>query len=127
MKIYCRHEIIGKKIMQFKVCSCPKRDSQRKEDPSTQSRKRELKVPHGKRPNKMVCTTEVKIEPSTPSPTKNPDEHTVTLTMPNTESMKHVLRCAYNEVTGLMTRDKTSKSESYKPYAGKIDALINSL
>lgn len=128
----CRFEIIGKKVMPFKVCSCPKRDMQR-EDTSIVPRKREAKdVPHGKRPSKMVCpAAEIKIEPPTPSPVKNceqpfPDNqpsHTVTLTMPNRESMKHVLRCAFNEVTGSMARG----SQNYEVFADKIQGLLNSL
>lgn len=102
-----------------------------REDTSTISRKREAKeVPHGKRPSKMVCPAEIKVEPPTPSPKKNyeqpfPDTvgHTVTLTMPNKESMKHVLRCALNEVTGAMLRE----SNNYEVYADKIQGLLNSL
>ncbi|KAG4079569.1 hypothetical protein HA402_012339 [Bradysia odoriphaga] len=124
-------EIIGKKVMPFKVCSCPKRDMQR-EDTSIILRKRESKeIPHGKRPSKVVCSAEIKVEPPTPSPVKNyeppfPDtqtSHTVTLTMPNKESMKHVLRCAFNEVTGAMARG----SNNYEVYADKIQGLLNSL
>lgn len=128
-------EIIGKKVMPFKVCSCPKRDNQR-EDSSIRSRKREMKtVPYGKRPSKMACLPElleVKTEPPTPSPVKNyeqqfPDTpHTVTLTMPNKDAMNHVLRCAFNEIAGIMARDKT-QAVYYKPYADKIQGLINSL
>ncbi|KAJ6640318.1 Tumor protein 63, partial [Pseudolycoriella hygida] len=38
------YEIIGKQVMRFKVCSCPKRDNQR-EDPSARTLKREKKAP----------------------------------------------------------------------------------
>lgn len=118
--------------MPFKVCSCPKRDMQR-EDSSIRSRKRELKVaPYGKRPSKMLCLTEVKTEPPTPSPVKNTEQtfpdapHTVTLTMPDKDAMNHVLRCAFNEIAGIMARDRT-QANYYKPYADKIQGLINSL
>lgn len=127
----CRYEIIGKQVMPFKVCSCPKRDMKR-EEVSTNTRKREARdVPHGKRPSKMVCSSEIKVEPPTPSPVKNYEQpfadpqasHTVTLTMPNKDSMKHVLRCAFNEVTGAMARG----SHNYEIYADKIQGLLNSL
>lgn len=131
------HDIVGKTVMPFKVCSCPKRDMQR-EDTSQRSRKREREkaVPSGKRPSKMPCLTEVKIEPPTPSPTKNFERpfidnsrnaHTVTLTMPNKDCMKHVLRCAFNEVIGEMNRDKDHPSENYLVYADRIQGLLHSL
>lgn len=118
--------------MPFKVCSCPKRDMQR-EGISQNSRKRDSKVlSAGKRPSKMPCldVAEVKVEP--PTPEKNYErpfvdtKHTVTLTMPTKESMKHVLRCAYNEVTGAMMRDETLPRDVYMRYANKIQNLKNS-
>lgn len=125
--------------MPFKVCSCPRRDMQR-EDPTTITRKREAtEPPQGKRPSKILYTsqpfpTEIKTEPPTPSPTPSPvttspglPGHTVTLTMPTAESMKHVLRCAINEVAGSMARDRTVPPENYKVYADKIQGLLNSL
>lgn len=128
-----RMEIIGKNVMPFKVCSCPKRDMQR-EDSTIRPRKRESTVvPYGKRPSKMVCLpAEVKTEPETPSPVKNFEHlisdtpHTISLTMPNKDAMHHVLRCAFNEIAGIMARDKT-QAVYYKPYADKIQDLINAI
>lgn len=112
--------------MQFKVCSCPKRDLQR-EDTSYVPRKRECSsVPYGKRPTKLPCVTEIKKEPC---PSNSFEEsqretpYTVTLTMPSKESMQHVLRCAYNEVTALMTNE-AGQSHNYLVYAQKIEGLL---
>lgn len=120
--------------MPFKVCSCPKRDMQREDITTQRPLKREMKVfPYGKRPSKMLCLPEVKVEQPTPPPEINleqpfPDtSHTVTLTMPNAESMKHVLRCAFNEVAGLSQRDKTAPPNRNKAYADKIKGLLDSL
>ncbi len=115
--------------MLFKVCSCPKRDLQR-EDTTYMPRKREANtVPmHGKRPMKMACA-EIKTEPENPSPSNSFVEsfsetpHTVTLTMPNKESMQHVLRCAYNAVSGLMA-SQPDQSQYLSAFAKKIEGLI---
>lgn len=121
--------------MPFKVCSCPKRDMQREDTTTQRPMKREMKIfPHGKRPSKMLCLPEVKVEQPTPPPPEANEEHpfgdkshTVTLTMPNTESMKHVLRCAFNEVVGLAQRDKSNQSNRNMVYADKIRGLLDSL
>ncbi|XP_037037423.1 cellular tumor antigen p53-like isoform X2 [Bradysia coprophila] len=126
-----RNEILGKRVMLFKVCSCPKRDMQR-EDTTYMPRKREAgssAIPYGKRPTKMACLTEIKTEPpATPCPSNSFDEAsretpvTVTLTMPSKDSMQHVLRCAYNEVTGLMA-SKEDHSQLLL-FAQKIEGLL---
>lgn len=125
-----RNEIVGKRVMLFKVCSCPKRDMQR-EDTSYMPRKREAGVVgYGKRPTKMTCLTEMKTETPIPSPSNSFVEsipetpHTVTLTMPNKKSMQHVLRCAYNEVTGLMANNSTNQKHQLLVYAQKIEGLL---
>lgn len=130
-----RNEVLGKRVMLFKVCSCPKRDMQR-DDTTLMPRKREASsaAPYGKRPNKMTSMTalsgEIKTEPpSTPCPSNSFAEplseipHTVTLTMPSKESMQHVLRCAYNEVTGLMA-SKADESNHLLVFAKKIEGLL---
>lgn len=117
--------------MLFKVCSCPKRDMQR-EDTSFMPRKRESSaaVGYGKRPTKMTCLTQIKTEPPNPCPSNSFEEslpetpYTVTLTMPSKESMQHVLRCAYNEVTGLMANTSAGQSHQFSVYAQKIEGLL---
>lgn len=118
-------------MMLFKVCSCPKRDMQR-EDTSYMPRKREssVVVPYGKRPTKLTCLTEIKTETPMPCPSNSFEEptsdtpYTVTLTMPSKKSMQHVLRCAYNEVTGLMANSSTGQKSQLLIYAQKIEGLL---
>lgn len=131
-----RNEIVGKRVMLFKVCSCPKRDMQR-EDCSFMPRKREAStVSHGKRPTKMSCLAEIKTEPSNPNEcpsnsfgeTTVDNSRTVTLTMPSKESLQHVLRCAYNEVSGLMAANTNdAELRELMRYAKKIDGLLGKL
>lgn len=73
-----RRELLGKKLMHFKVCSCPKRDMFKDHNTIPKARKREAVAPPppsvARHPNKMVCTrptlpqTQIKSEPATPSP-----------------------------------------------------------
>lgn len=67
----------------------------------------------------------------TPTPTPSPpvidgDQQsvTVTLTMPNRESMQHVLHSAYNEIAGLMAKDRSTNPSAYLKYARKIEQFI---
>lgn len=119
--------------MPFKVCSCPKRDMQR-EDTSYVPRKRKSTVAaSGKQPTKMLCLQEPKKEVPAPSPSPSPSNsseesvietpHTVTITMPTKESMHHVLRCAYNEVSG-MINDKAGHSQMLSMCAQNIKGLL---
>lgn len=64
---------------------------------------------------------------TTPSPSiVDADQQSVTITlkMPNRASMLHVLRCAYNEVTGMMAREQSS---AYLKYAKNIEQFIGKL
>lgn len=70
-----RRQILGKRVMPFKVCSCPKRDMVKEHNINPPARKREANgPPAGKQPSKLMCTrpgnlqTLVKAEPDTPSP-----------------------------------------------------------
>lgn len=132
-------EILGKTNIHFKVCSAPKRDMARDEiDKSAEKRKSEVTTaPLSKRPSKIIkmeaCVRDEDIKtesfagaggPSTP-PSLNTavnDDQSVTITfaMPNRESMSHVLRCAYNEVTGMCARNKQTDPTQYLKYARNI-------
>lgn len=59
-----RTQILGKKIVNVKVCSCPKRDKQKDEENFILKRKAEEEelTPHGKRPAKIL---KIKEEPGT--------------------------------------------------------------
>ena len=77
------------------------------------------------------CKVQVKTENVSPVASPNPivvstttgaEGVTVSLTMPNVESMLHVLRCARNEVTGNMLFQKNC--ENMGPYIRDIEKLI---
>lgn len=184
-----RHDILGKRVMNFKVCSCPKRDMGKEVNTTAPQRKRAAAqppqpiVPSGKHPSKMICMQQpatqvvlVKHEPAaalltspgcgaqSPVPSdaaQSPDDRAVgqlsagidsfkfetgaspdtlpmssppppsdtmmasgggfalNITMPTRESAQHVLRCAYNEVTGNMARDKEN-SMKFIPYVRQL-------
>lgn len=115
-------KLVGKRVVQFKVCSCPKRDAER-EMPEQLKRKPSgaQSHPRGKKPKYQVTleNTEIKTEPvdSPPEPVPSPSppgagEVTLTLTMPNAEAMRHVLECAFNKIAGVMASDPDN-SEKY--------------
>lgn len=130
--------------MHFKVCSCPKRDMNKEMSALPPSKKREAPATsHGKHPSKTMCLHThhmVKTEPSQPQPTSPPVEMEMTpfnppsesppninielnFYMPNKESALHVLRCAYNEITGLMAKDKANQNQ-YIVHERNIEKLI---
>jgi len=107
-------------------------------------RKREAES-SGKRPSKMPCLTEAKIEaptppspsPPTPSPTNindgpfhsirhTPRPHTITLTMPDESSMIHVLRCALDAAIYEMAKDENAPPGYYSHLAAKIEGQLDS-
>lgn len=61
------YEILGKKMVHFKVCSCPKRDMNKEFNSIHPTKKRDApSAPPGKHPSKMLCLAPVKIEPQLP-------------------------------------------------------------
>lgn len=122
------YKILGKNVVQFKVCSCPKRDADR-EQPSHSKRKSSNEpFPKGKRPKFTMKNSQpdnIKIEPddsdtpSTPEDTNQPKLVDITLTVP-VESAKHILKCAYNEITGQMAANPKSDPKFYQKIARNI-------
>lgn len=116
--------------MPFKVCSCPKRDLQKEDSSFMPCKRKSSAASNGKRPTKKMCLPEMKNESPASSPTPSHSteptfpEVTVTLTMPNRNSMLHVLRCAHNEVTGLMTNSTEGNSREFERYAQRIEGLL---
>lgn len=141
-------EILGKKLMHFKVCSCPKRDKDKEEEalqsleqqPKQKKRKpSDAAVNHPSCSNKRPLKYVVKIEPGvTPLPgckvlramspqappnlnsDSDAEEVKIELVMPNKKSMKHVLQCAYNEVSGNMTSTPGPQAKALLPYLKNI-------
>lgn len=148
-------DILGKKLMHFKVCSCPKRDKDKEEEALTtleqQPKQKKRKASDAafnhpscsnKRPIKYVVNHVVKTEPGvTPPydgkvlrsmsphvpPNVNSDsdneEVKFEIVMPNKKAMQHVLKCAYNEISGSMTNKGTQSAKSLMPYLKNIKQL----
>lgn len=122
--------IVGKKVVQFKVCSCPKRDADR-EAPQKRVAGESGGHSRGKRPKYQLTRSEapeIKTEPrdeaidSSSNPSQEPvKEVTVTLTLP-TEIMRYVLDAAYNKIAGDMAKHK-DKSEHYWKHLKHVEKL----
>lgn len=116
-------DLIGKAVIEFKVCSCPKRDSERDQREKTK-RKAEgsCSYPRGKLP-KLPKLALVKSEPEESeydSTNENMNEADsafpttiVSITMP-TEMVPEVLRHAYNMIAGKMA-EESKRSTNYGP------------
>lgn len=128
-------KILGKKIVQFKVCSCPKRDAERELPQMKRKTHEGPPCPRGKKPKYQLINqlAEVKKEPEEPDPSNNetspnpsPDAAapiTLTLSLPNIEVAQHVLECAFNKIAGMMAVDKRAEPDSYLKYLGHVQKL----
>lgn len=101
-------ELLGKSVIEFKVCSCPKRDAEREREPK---RKNDSKVPfpRGKKPKYERPPQEIKREPDSESDSnENPPNEPVTTysmtTLPNisvpTEMVPDIMKYMFNIVAG---------------------------
>jgi hypothetical protein len=110
--------------MNFKVCSCPKRDKD-KEETDSGCRKRKTGedtkfCPPGKKPAKV----QVKEEPTTPLGSESESQidlrpspssgHTITLRMHDEEAVKEVLKHAF-QITAASMVTRSSEVEQIKP------------
>lgn len=109
------YRILGKKVVQFKVCSCPKRDAERETKHDNNKRKAAgaEPFPKGKRPkyapkNEMEMKQEIKTEPDDSDSPAEEEWVKAMICMPDNESLRHVLKCAFNEIAGKMAAGKTS-------------------
>lgn len=124
-----KFKVLGKKAVQFKVCSCPKRDAERESREKRKSTGHE-DFPKGKRPKYAPSqnssqNVEIKTEPheldvSTSPNALLPKPVTKTITMPDAESMNFMLECGFNKITGKMAIDKKTPPEYYSKYAKAI-------
>jgi len=93
-----------------------------------ESKRKNTAKTSGKRASKMRCLAEAQFEAPTPSSTTPQPytPHTVTLTMPNEKSMKHVLRCALDAAICEMARDKNAPPGYYSHHTAKIEGQLDS-
>lgn len=117
-------KLIGKSAIEFKVCSCPKRDAER-DQTGTKKRKSDTNgsFPRGKRP-KMPTKPVVKEEPeesesdSTNEQNSQSDQNiadpfemsSVSITLP-TSMVPELLKQAFNMVAGKIAEDSKQKSQ----------------
>lgn len=106
-------ELVGKSAIEFKVCSCPKRDAEREKEPKRKPNSNEP-FPRGKRP-KLMQPQQVKTEPDSESDTnENPNSENniatisttiVQIAMP-TDLVPELFKAAFNMVAGAMAEQK---------------------
>lgn len=107
------YELVGKSAIEFKVCSCPKRDAEREKEPKRKPNSNEP-FPRGKRP-KLMQPQQVKTEPDSESDTnENPNSDNniatfsttvVQIAMP-TDLVPELFKAAFNIVAGAMAEHK---------------------
>ncbi|CRK88703.1 CLUMA_CG002347, isoform A [Clunio marinus] len=143
------YEILGRKVLAFKVCSCPKRDKEKEEEsckkPLPKKRKPEAEPPSTSKkiaiqiPIKQevvdVLTNAVSFQ-ELPSDLqalnsdlvgyKKENSCEVTVTMPNEKMKKDLLKCAFDMVAGEMARTaNTPNAADYQPYLENIQKQID--
>lgn len=110
-------ELLGKSAIEFKVCSCPKRDSEREREPKRKMDSN-MPFPRGKRP-KYSTPQQIKPEPESESDSANENVNTqnestafsmttVTVNIP-TEVVAEFLKSGFNVVAGRMAEDRGRK------------------
>lgn len=104
-------KLLGKSAIEFKVCSCPKRDAEREREPKQTKSESSMPFPRGKRP-KYSHPQPIKPEPESDSDSSNENSNenavfamtSVTVNLP-TEVVSEFLKNAFNVVAGKMAED----------------------
>lgn len=110
-------ELIGKNAIEFKVCSCPKRDSERDKSGSTK-RKSNEPFPRGKKPKLVKPKVEPKQEPESESDSSEPNSDQSSfitglhMNVP-TEMVGDILKNTFNMVAGKMAED-SKRANNYE-------------
>lgn len=129
-------EVFGRKIMNFKVCSCPKRDKDKDEEGLKAMPKKRKGEPTAPSTSKKVAIPLVKQESgdmdSEPiMPTEGHPEviqvkrerFGINVDMPNAEAQLQGLRSLFNIVAGMKECD-TGNTATYQPYLTDIQKQI---
>lgn len=138
-------EVLGRKIMNFKVCSCPKRDKERDEsnedttklmlkkrkgDPTAPSTsKKVVMIVKQESDTTMSVDSDVPLLPAVPSDLQhfNPmvkqelNGCVVNIVLPDPELKRKILESAYDVVAGHMMK---TGDEAYQPYLTDIKKQI---
>lgn len=131
-------QLLGKRAIQVKVCSCPKRDSER--DSASVKRKGDANnaFPRGKKPKlpNPIMETVVKSEPEEPQSPNSANEMSsqgngimeLKLQVP-TDLAAHTLRIVHDAIAGKMASDRTVNDDVYKKllkdYRKKMQEFFN--
>lgn len=125
------YKILGKRVLPFKVCSCPKRDAEREQ---TDNNKRKLTgnepFPKGKRPKYAPRNTQldVKIEPEDSDAAEDADTPKLVdflIKIPS-NCCKYMAECAFNKMTGMMATQPEKHTELYRKCAREIRKIQES-
>lgn len=128
------YQLLGKRAIQFKVCSCPKRDAEREAKESKRKSSGNDAFPRGKRPKLQMPTqtpTHIKTEPESPhSPNEDSqmssneifETTTISLTMPRVLA-PIILKLAHDAIAGKMADDRTVPEEQYKKLLKEYQTL----
>lgn len=98
----CRN-ILGKRILNFKVCSCPKRDKEKEEKEVKElpkKRKSEVQIPTSSKKLPRIKTEPGAFcsQSSTDSQSETYDTIKMEMAFPNKEIAAHVVDCAFNAI-----------------------------
>ncbi|XP_031629611.1 cellular tumor antigen p53 isoform X2 [Contarinia nasturtii] len=115
------YHLLGKGTIEFKVCSCPKRDAEREKEAPKGKRNLEKACPRGKRPKYSEPARMVKTEPEsesdnndgTSNDTKSVSMTQLTITVP-TELVAELLRDAQAKVALKLFRDGKNHVSQYE-------------
>lgn len=134
--------ILGRQLMNFKVCSCPKRDREKDEESNTKALPKKRKAEHAApSTSKKIAMTIVKQESdttvsmnsepivvtlmqsdSTVEVKREPTNSEVHIVMPNQDLKQKLLKNAFDMVSGEIQR--TGDSATYQPYLIDIQKQI---
>lgn len=126
-------EVLGKCAIEFKVCSCPKRDAEREQTERKRKNAPNVAFPRGKRPtyqpSSQTNATEVKTEPDSESDdSTNNDLNLTNITVDGmqfsypTALIPELLKSAHDKVAGKMAED-SKRSTDY----GQMGKVIKEL
>lgn len=114
------YELLGKSAIEFKVCSCPKRDAEREQTDRKRKNGSNEGFPRGKRP--LYSSSQPLSQPIKPEPCSDSDdsiEHSITtIAVANhqfnfpTEMVPELLKTAFNMVAGKMADESKKGSIS---------------
>lgn len=125
-----QYKILGKRVLPFKVCSCPKRDAEREQLDNKRKLAGNEPFPKGKRPKFAPRNTQldIKIEPEDSDTAEDADvpklvERSMKMSL---HCWKYVAEAAFNKMTGMMATEPKKHTEFYRKCARDIRKMQES-